>query len=749
MSWCPRVWLACFVLFVGGVCSGCLSREVRREPVQVGVHGLANGCFTVGLSTSDGSGPLLSATFDGRGFEFAQREPARAAQLFLRPADLGTYLMRDAQGRYLVAGASLERVDTLDSDVTRNEEGYVSPAEWDALAAGTTPGRFLLRSRATGRYVGANGLTSEAAAAAPLAFYPSQSCAEFPELTRDAKGQVVKTRFPDGTLFGIVDAHEHLFSNLAFGAGGVFHGAPFHRLGVEHALGSCERFHGRDGRRDMVGYFMGGAAFEPSQAAAILLSGDIGAFNHDTAGYPTFPYWPRSWDSPTHQALYYRWLERAYLGGLRLLVQHATTNDVLCQLATGIGTQQNRISCNEMVSVDRIVDATKALERYIDAQAGGPGEGWFRVVTTPAQARATIAQGKLAVILGIETSNLFDCFVPARPGYPLCDEAAIRAKLDDYHARGVRVLFPVHKYDNAFSAGDGHRGFIEIGNVANTGYYANFTSAGCPDLPTVFDRGPVTFGGMNQPRDVFDAPAPIDVSSLSTNILGVFGPLLSKLSLPALEGDYCQSAGLQPRGELLLREMMRRGMIIELDHLPRRAYQRAFALLREHDYPAAGTHGSDNRGELYALGGISTTGLPRCQGPSGSDVGLGFRNRIAAIAAQGGYPAQGFGFDFNGFAGGPRPRFGPNAQCREAQTARMTYPFTSYGGDVVFSTPRLGERAVDFDTEGMIHIGLLPELIEDARKMGMKDADLEPLFRSAEGYLRMWEKAESRAAALR
>ena len=28
-------------------------------------------------------------------------------------------------------------------------------------------------------------------------------------------------------------------------------------------------------------------------------------------------------------------------------------------------------------------------------------------------------------------------------------------------------------------------------------------------------------------------------------------------------------------------------------------------------------------------------------------------------------------------------------------------------------------------------------------------ADLEPLFRSAEGYLRMWEKAEARATALR
>ncbi len=65
-----------------------------------------------------------------------------------------------------------------------------------------------------------------------------------------------------------------------------------------------------------------------------------------------------------------------------------------------------------------------------------------------------------------------------------------------------------------------------------------------------------------------------------------------------------------------------------------------------------------------------------------------------------------------------------------------------------FTQPTLGERAVDYGTEGMIHIGLLPELLEDARADAAgNDALLEPLFRSAEAYLRMWEKAEARAAA--
>ena len=45
----------------------------------------------------------------------------------------------------------------------------------------------------------------------------------------------------------------------------------------------------------------------------------------------------------------------------------------------------------------------------------------------------------------------------------------------------------------------------------------------------------------------------------------------------------------------------------------------------------------------------------------------------------------------------------------------------------------------------VVHIGMVAELIEDARLDGATDEDLAPLFRSAEGYIRMWEKAEARA----
>ncbi len=310
-------------------------------------------------------------------------------------------------------------------------------------------------------------------------------------------------------------------------------------------------------------------------------------------------------------------------------------------------------------------------------------------------------------------------------------------------------MFPVHKFDNAFSAGDGDRNVGQIGSFINSGHDSNFVTD-CPDVPTTFDRGNVTFGGLNAPRADYLAPPAHDTSGFADRPVGTLSPYFSLLQEPALEGNYCQNAGLTALGETLLQEMMLRGMIIEVDHLPRRSAVRAFELLVENDYPAAATHGNSYNGLVYQLGGVSKGGLGRCAAADRQGaMGEGLAARVAEVVANGGYPAEGFGFDLNGFAGGPRPRFGPDAQCGDPQANPVTYPFTSYAGDVTFTEPHLGSRTVDFNTEGMLHVGLLPELIEDARRDGVTDAQLEPLFRSAEGYIRMWEKAEARAAALR
>jgi microsomal dipeptidase-like Zn-dependent dipeptidase len=729
--------------------AACADEERRLAPAAAAsprtrtIYDVANACVTLEAT----GGLALAAASDGARYELG--EVAQAARFRLRASDLGVYLLRDERGGYLVAdGERLGRTATLLSDTMLKDDAYVSPAEWVLEASPGGGATFRLQNLSTAAYLATTGTTSDPSAALDLALSPAEGCSEFPELSLDATGAVKKTHFADGDLFGVVDAHSHLFTNFGFGGAGVFHGSPFHRLGVEHALPDCSPFHGEDGRKDVLGYFFSSDSFDIDVGTATLLTGEIPEFDHHTAGYPDFTDWPRAIKNATHQTQYYRWIERAYLGGLRLIVQHATTNQVLCDLVTGIKAQTQRYSCNEMVSVERIFDETYALERYIDAQSGGPGRGWFRLVRTPAEAREVIGEGKLAVVLGIETSNLFDCFLIPRPGFPPCDAAMVRAKLDHFHERGVRVMFPVHKYDNAFSAGDGQRGFIELGSALNSGHYSNFTTDCDLSVPAPFDHGSVSFGGLNKPRDVYDAPPPMDFSKLSKAPIAALLPYVDIIGEPPLEGEYCQNAGLTPLGETLITEMMRRGMIIEIDHMPRRSYARAVEMLVENDYPAAGTHGSTARGQLYSLGGISTLGLPRCSGEAG-EISSWLQERFDTIAAAGSYRAQGFGFDLNGLAGAPPPRFGPNSGCSTPQESPVTYPFSSYAGDVTFTVPTLGKRVVDFNSEGLVHLGLMPELVEDARRMGATDADLEPLFRSAEGYVRMWERAESRAAALR
>lgn len=749
--------------------SGCESTEETAQPIVLpdppandGVHGYASGCYALQGFSGKAQPKHLAASASGEAYEFSAELADSAAHFRMRATDLGTYLFYDTEQRYFTAQAvegsdpltyQFVRADKLQDSVELLDDSFRSPAEWEVEVSERDPQRFQLKHYQSGQYLTLNGLTDDPKRAAIVTLFPEEDCATFPELELDAEGTPSKTEWDDGDLYGIAEIHSHIFTNFGFGGGGIFHGSPFHRLGVEHALPDCSLWHGQDGRRDIVGYFYdkgGSLQGDITTFIPILSKGEVPEFNHTTAGYPDFTAWPNAWDSSTHQTMYYRWIERAYLAGMRLVVNLATGNSVLCDLVRGTKAQEVRYSCNDMVSVERQIEETKSLERYIDAQSGGPGKGWLKVVTSPAEARETIKAGKLAVVLGIEISNLFDCFLTPPEGYEKCSEATVNAQLDKYRDLGVRVVFPVHKYDTAFTAGDGSDGIIELGNVINSGHYTSKVED-CSSIDTTFDHGSVTFGGLNQPRDTFDSDPPLDFNGFADNVTVKLLPLLGPIQEPPLEGEYCQKFGLTALGEKLILGIMKRGMIPDIAHLPKRSLERAYELLDAADYPATKTHGGSNDGHVYALGGMRGPGLGRCADPNKpGNMADPLRQAVQELIENGGYPAEGLAFDLNGFAHGPRPRFGPDNTCGGTQddATRLTYPFTSYDGSVTFTPAHLGNRDVDFNEEGMLHIGLLPEYIQDARNNGVDDDTLEPMFRSAEGYIRMWERAEARAKAM-
>ena len=244
-------------------------------------------------------------------------------------------------------------------------------------------------------------------------------------------------------MSGTIDAHTHVtaFEFL----GGDWHcGRPWHPFGIPFALPDCAPY--EQGTNGTVESFIDyGAPAQP----------------HDTHGWPTFHAWP----SPTalaEEGDYYTGIKRAWMSGLRVMVTQLVDNEALCTLMT---TRRN--PCNDMQAVELQARDLRALQDYIDAQSGGPGKGFFRIVTNPFQARQVINSGKLAVVEGIEVSHLFNCGETL--GAPDCSPAKIDAGLAEIRKLGVSTFFPIHKFDNAFGGTKMDSG--ELGVLVNLGQH--------------------------------------------------------------------------------------------------------------------------------------------------------------------------------------------------------------------------------------------------------------------------------------
>src|SRR5262245_19898392 len=98
------------------------------------------------------------------------------------------------------------------------------------------------------------------------------------------------------------------------------------------------------------------------------------------------------------------------------MVQQLSTVEALCQATAPRREGFVKGSCDDsMAVIDRQLDATYKFQEFIDrrcAQQGKGcvnGQGWFRIVTEPRDARVAIARGQMAVVLALEVDNLFNC----------------------------------------------------------------------------------------------------------------------------------------------------------------------------------------------------------------------------------------------------------------------------------------------------------------------------------------------------
>lgn len=489
-----------------------------------------------------------------------------------------------------------------------------------------------------------------------------------------------------GEVRGFADLHNHLMTNEGFG-GRIICGKPYSEAGVADALKDCPEHY-------------------PNGLGALFEQVTGGGLTHDPNGWPTFKDWPRS-NSMTHQQNYYAWIERAWRGGLRVLVSDLTSNGPLC----AIYPYKDR-GCDEMESIRLQAAKTYQMQAFIDQMYGGEGQGWFRIVKTATEARNVAKQGKLAVVLGVETSEPFGC--KQILDIAQCSKGDIDRGLDELYGLGVRSMFVCHKYDNALCGVRFDSGTNGI--VVNAG---QFLSTG-------------TFWKTERCQ-----------GTQQDNPIGIEGVLPDWAKLPVAMPTYsadakCNTRGLTRLGEYAVRGLMQRGMMIEVDHMSVKAANRTFEILESADYPGViSSHSwmdASWRERAYQLGGVIAT-----YGFNGQPF-IDESRQGAALRAKydRGLP---FGADMNGVGGRPAPR-GTGAGNQ------VTYPFTSVDGGSTIDKQVSGERTWDVNADGAAHYGMLPDAVEELRKLGGQDV-VNEMYRGAETYLDTWAATEQHQSQAR
>ncbi len=600
-------------------------------------------------------------------------------------------------GRYMLVGGGGGVLSSGPLGGVRAEPQASGSSDWAVDSAADST--FSLRQPDGDKAVSADtgdgelGLTSsDAGRATSFAAEESVGCAAEQEIELSAAGRPARGETPFGEVAGFLDTHLHAMA-FEFLGGRVHCGRPWSPRGVTVALTDCP---------DHAGQGVG-AALEN-----VLSTGTPIGF-HDPVGWPTFKDWPRH-DSLTHEQTYYRWMERTWKGGLRLMVNLFVENEALCDVYP---LKQN--SCDDMDAVRLQARRIRELEAYIDARSGGPGKGFFRIVKSPFEARKVINDGKLAVVLGIEVSSPLGCDV--FNDRPACDRAQIDRQLDEVWKLGVRDMELVNKFDNALSGvafDSGATGVaINGANLLKTGKF--WQAQTC----TGSDHDRSLTPGLPDGRD---------------QLLGA-GLLLSGMPTGAVpvypRAPHCNTRGLSDLGEHLVNRMIDRGMIIDPDHMSVRARSQLLSIVEAQDYSGVvSSHSwadptSDAR--ILRAGGVI--------GPyAGSSTGYVEQWKRIRKLRDGDFTfGLGFGPDMNGFGaqGGPRPGNGANP---------VRYPFRSYDREVVFQRQRSGQRVFDINTDGVAHYGLYPDWIEDIRQIA-GEKPLRDMNRGAEAYLQMWERA--------
>jgi microsomal dipeptidase-like Zn-dependent dipeptidase len=410
--------------------------------------------------------------------------------------------------------------------------------------------------------------------------------------------------------------------------------------------------------------------------------------------------WPR-FDDVIHQQSHHRMLKQALNKGLKLVVASAMNFQGMCEV---VGRNKKPgAPPQDMEAVRRQLNLFHEMDKKFD---------WFEVVTDPWQARKVIHEGKLAVVLSLEVSNL----MPPSDGN-------WKDQLKELQSRGVRSMQVAHETDSEFAGCAFHESVFWFFRKLKGGETVDVGGAG------VADNRNAT-GLKAKGRQLLDAMVArkmlVDVSHLSQKaIREAYQHLATEHTYYPIYNSHTRFA---PGADTKGKDASRSKLLTEKD----RATLKGFVT-----FPRALEWYRKSGGMIGLRTGLNKMRTYDPKIPNDCD------GSAKSLAQQYRYGqdkgvSMGWGSDFNGNITQLAPRYGEKA-CWSAKK----YSGAKHGVDQADRAAQVAGQTgkmlgSDFDVKGLEHIGYLPDVAADWRSYGV---DTGIVDNSAEAFLKMWERA--------
>ena len=388
----------------------------------------------------------------------------------------------------------------------------------------------------------------------------------------------------------------------------------------------------------------------------------------DVSNYVDFP----RWNSFFHQMMHITWVRRSYEGGQRLMV---------VPVGTAKSWEFNTTSDGIMrPPKEHIEKAVEELKRIVNAN-----NEWMQIALTPQQAREIILSNKMAVVIALEQAEVGSYFSSATE------------EINWLEQLGIRHVFPIHNINNKL-------GGAGVFNSALNSYndLVNRSSNDGPIEAFKMIEG----NSGDETRTTVKLNRDFMRQNLRTFPVVGFGtmPFFYMNDVPAIYNYdaftfHKNAMGLTSPGAVYVTELMKKGMMIDVDHMSDLAQNATMEMMHRFNYPMISGHTNfrDLRRENNGTGGGEKEARQKTEftifnsranqiNQAGGMFGLMTQqNNVAPAAgcpvpnnAAGGSPsfAQAywyalqktngnkgiaFGSDFNGFAPQIAPRFGVDA----------------------------------------------------------------------------------------